>query len=309
MPSIRFRRGQTGSSMPLVPFVELLSGARAGGYAVGYFEAWDSYSLEAVLEAAELERSPVILGFGCLLLDQAWLDAGGIEIFGALGRVVAGRSQVPVALLLNEAHTVEHAQRGVEAGFNAVMLATSEPGPIAELSRFAHARGVAVEGELGSLPDGNPAGEVDESHSSLTDPELAAAFVQATNVDALAVSIGNVHTLEGGVAQIDLDLLGRIQHAVEVPLVIHGGTGFPPAAVAGAIEGGVAKFNVGTTLKRSFLDGLRAEVERVTPLASPHDLAGSHRPSDLLEAAKPVLVENVRSLMRLYGSAGRAARQ
>jgi len=64
--------------MPLVPFTDLLNDARQGGYAVGYFEAWDSYSLEAVLEAAELECSPVILGFGCLLLDQAWLDNGGI---------------------------------------------------------------------------------------------------------------------------------------------------------------------------------------------------------------------------------------
>jgi ketose-bisphosphate aldolase len=292
--------------MAVVPFVDLLADARAGGYAVGYFEAWDTYSLEAVLEAAELERSPVILGFGCLLLDQGWLDAGGIEIFGALVQVVAERSQVPVVLLLNEARTVEHAIRGIDAGFNAVMLATSEPEPIAELSGLAHARGVAVEGELGSLPDGNPAGEVDRSHAGLTDPELAASFVQATKVDALAVSIGNVHTLEEATAEVDLDLLEEIHSAVGVPLVIHGGTGFPAAAVPGAIERGVAKFNVGTTLKRTFLDGLGVAVRDVAALASPHELIGSHRASDLLEATKPRLIENVRSLMRLYGSAGRA---
>ena len=128
----------------LAPLTELLSAARSGGYAVGYFEAWDSYSLEAVLEAAELERSPVILGFGCLLLDQAWLENGGIEIFGSIGRVVAARSRVPVSLLLNEAHTLEHAVRGIDAGFNAVMLATSETETVASLTRIAHARGVAV---------------------------------------------------------------------------------------------------------------------------------------------------------------------
>ena len=66
--------------MPLVPLTDLLADARAGGYAVGYFEAWDGYSLEAVLDAAEAERAPVVLGFGCLLVDQDWLDAGGIEI-------------------------------------------------------------------------------------------------------------------------------------------------------------------------------------------------------------------------------------
>ncbi len=293
--------------MPAVPFADLLAGARERGYAVGYFEAWDSYSIEAVLEAAELERSPVILGFGCLLLDQAWLDRGGIELFGAIGRIVAGRATVPVSLLLNEAHTVEHAVRGIETGFNAVMLATSEPEPIATLARIAHQRGVAVEGELGELPDGNPAGEIDDSHASRTDPELAAAFVRETRVDALAVSIGNVHTLESAVAEIDLDLLAAIQGAVEVPLVIHGGTAFPAPAVPAAIERGVAKFNVGTTLKRSFLEGLSSEIASLPEGASPHDLVGSHRASDLLEAAKPRLVENVRSLMRLYGSAGRAS--
>jgi len=292
--------------MPLVAFAELLNDARRGGYAVGYFEAWDGYSIEAVLDAAELERSPVILGFGCLLLDQEWLDGGGIETLGALGRVVAERSRVPVSLLLNEAHTVEHALRGIEAGFNAVMLASSDAEAITSLARVAHGRAVAVEGELGLLPDGNPEGEIDASHASLTDPDLAAAFVAATNVDALAVSVGNVHTLEANTAEIDLERLAEIERAVEVPLVIHGGTGFPAEAVPAAIARGVAKFNVGTTLKRAFLEGLSESVGSLSEGASPHDLIGSHKRSDLLEAAKPRLVEKVRSLTRLYGSAGRA---
>jgi len=293
--------------MPIVPFTDLLADARRGGYAVGYFEAWDSYSLEAVLEAAELEHSPVILGFGCLLLDQAWLENGGIEIFGAIGRAVAARSQVPVSLLLNEAHTLAHAVRGIDAGFNAVMLATSETETVASLTRIAHARGVAVEAELGELPDGNPVGETDRAHASLTDPDQAAAFVRATQVDALAVSIGNVHTLEGDTAQVDLDRLAGIQRNVDVPLVIHGGTAFPPDAVPGAIARGVAKFNVGTTLKRTFLEELSAGLAGVPASASPHDLVGSHKSSDLLEATKPRLVEKLRELMRLYRSSGRAA--
>jgi fructose/tagatose bisphosphate aldolase len=214
---------------------------------------------------------------------------------------------VPVSLLLNEAHALEHAVRGIDAGFNAVMLATSDAETIATLTRIAHARDVAVEAELGSLPDGNPEGEIDRSHASLTDPDLAAAFVRATNVDALAVSIGNVHTLEGNLAQVDLDRLAEIRRAVGVPLVIHGGTGFPAEAVPAAIARGVAKFNVGTTLKRTLLDELGAELRRLPEGSSPHDLVGSHKSSDLLEAAKPRLVEKLRSLMRLYGSAGRAA--
>jgi fructose-bisphosphate aldolase class II len=299
--------------MPLEPLPSLLAGARRGSYAVGYFEAWDGYSLEAVVGAAEAERAPVVIGFGCLLADQAWLDRGGIEALGALGRTVAERASVPVSLLLNETHTLAQAQRGVEAGFNAVMIASSgrEPGEarheVAELVGFAHERGVAVEGELGSLADGS-AGAPGAARP--TDPAAAAAFVAATGVDCLAVSFGNVHLLEGASASVDLDLLEAIHRSVGVPLVAHGGTGFPPEAVPAAIARGVAKFNVGTVLKRSFFDGLVAAAAAVpAPLDAGglHDAVGSHRPGDLLAQAAGRIVPVVRALIGLYGGSGRAA--
>jgi ketose-bisphosphate aldolase len=287
--------------MALVPLTDLLDAARAGGYAVGYFEAWDAYSLEAVLEAAEAERAPAILGFGCLLVDQGWLDAGGIETLAGVGRAAAARSRVPVALLLNETHTVEHALRGIAAGFNAVMLCSSDVDAVAGLVRDAHARGVAVEGELGTLPDAG-----DATHASLTDPDEAAAFVEATGVDCLAVSFGNVHVLERRVAEVDLERLDAIHRSVGVPLVVHGGTSFPADAVADAIARGVAKFNVGTALKRAYLDGLTGAVAAASPGASPHDLLGSHGPADLLGAAKDRMSAVVRDFIRIYGSSGRA---
>lgn len=290
--------------MPLVPFTDLLADARVGGYAVGYFEAWDGYSLDAVIQAAELERAPAIVGFGCLLVDQAWLDRGGIEILALTGRLAAERSTVPISLLLNEAHTLADAIRGIEAGFDAVMLCTSDVESNSELVRAAHARGVAVEGELGTLPDGDSHGGIDDSRASLTEPEAAAAFVAATSVDALAVSIGNVHTLEGRVASVDLDRLEAIGRAVDVPLVVHGGTGFPAEAVPAAIERGVAKFNVGTVLKRAYLDALRSSLDSEQ---SPHALVGSHGGTDFALRAAEAVVERVRSHMRLYASSGRAA--
>jgi fructose-bisphosphate aldolase class II len=292
--------------VPLTPLPTLLDAARSGGYAVGYFEAWDAYSLEAVLAAAEAERSPVILGFGCLLLDQAWLDAGGIEFHGALGRRVAERSRVPVSLLLNEAHTLEQALRGAAAGFNAVMLHTEDADAVAGLVSAVHRSGVAVEGELGELPDAAPDGRVDASRASVTDPDEAAAFVAATGVDCLAVSFGNVHTLEGSPAEVDLDRLAAINARVDVPLVVHGGTGFPPDAVPGAIARGVAKFNVGTVLKRAALRGIVDAATSVPDAASPHDLLGSHGSLDLLGAGTLPLVETVRELIRRYGGSGRA---
>jgi ketose-bisphosphate aldolase len=295
--------------MALVPMSKLLAGARAGGYAVGYFEAWDAYSLEAVLEAAETERSPVVVGFGCLLGDQDWLDGGGIETLGRSGCTRAERASVPTCLLLNETHTLEQALRGLACGFTAVMLHTSGAldsiDPVRALAEAAHARGADVEGELGVLPEARGE-EVVEDGSSLTDPDEAAAFVAATGVDCLAVSFGNVHTLQGRSAIVDLDRLEAIRARVDVPLVVHGGTSFPPELVPGAIAHGVAKFNVGTVLKHAFLDGLTEAVGNRSPELGPHDLLGSHRETDLLEAGKRRVVAVVRDRMRLYGSVGRA---
>lgn len=298
--------------MPLVPLTKLLTDARAGGYAVGYFEAWDSYSLEAVVAAAEEERAPVILGFGCLLVDGAWLDDGGIEMLGGLGRPVAERARVPTCLLLNETNTLEQALAGLDAGFTALMMHTggervaSAVEMIGALVSAAHEHGVAVEGEVGSLPDATD-GVIDSTHAALTDPDEAAAFVSSTDVDCLAVSFGNAHMLEGRAASVDLDRLEAVHRRVDVPLVVHGGTSFPPDAVDPAIARGVAKFNVGTVLKRAFLEGLAGAVETRPENMSPHDLLGSHLSHDLLEAGKRRLIPVVRSLIRLYGGSGRAA--
>ncbi len=291
--------------MPLVSMASLFQDAQAGGYAVGYFEAWDSYSLEAVLEAAEQEQAPVILGFGCMMVAQEWLDAGGIEILGATGRTVAERAQVPVALLLNEARTYEQVLRGIDAGFNAVMLDTSAwpwdlaIEQVARLTRAAHRRGVMVEAELGRLPDAVEGG-IDDSQAVLTDPQQAARFVEQTGVDCLAVSIGNVHLLADGIAPVDLAHLEAIHQQVHVPLVIHGGTSFPLEAVPRAIAAGAAKFNVGTILKKLFWEGVREEMIARGQRVNVHAALGSHSAEDCMAAGKARMYAKVGELIRAY---------
>lgn len=298
--------------MPLTKLTTLLESARAGRYALGYFEAWDAYSLEAVVEAAEAEQAPVIVGFGCLLGHRPWFDDGGIELLGAVGTEIARRARVPVALLLNETHTLEQSLRGLDAGFNAVMMHTSGLAfdeavvAVAQLATAAHARGAAVEAELGLLPDAAH-GTIDDSAATLTDPEQAASFVAATGVDCLAVSVGNVHLLTHGSAAVDLDRLRTVHRRVSVPLVIHGGTGFPRDAVAPAIAAGVVKFNVGTLLRSAYLGGLTEAVAALPDEPDVHAVVGSHGPADLLAAGKAPLVAVVRDLIRHYGARGRAA--
>ena len=297
--------------MPLTSLTTLLADARADGYAIGYFEAWDAWSFEAVVEAAEAEHAPTIIGAGCLLGHQPWFDAGGIELLGAIGREAARSARVPVALLLNETHTLEQSVRGLDAGFNAVMMHTGKLGyaeavaAVEELVVAAHARGAAVEAELGNLPDATHGTTVDRA--DFTDPEEAASFVAATGVDCLAVSVGNVHLLEHATAVIDLDRLRAVHERVDVPLAIHGGTSFPEDAVPAAIAAGVAKFNVGTAVRRAFLRGLTESVAGLRPESDVHAVIGSHTPADVLEAGKTAMVEVVRNLIRQYGSVGRAA--
>jgi len=297
--------------MPLVPAPDLLAAARAGGYALGYFESWDSYSLEAVLAAAEAENAPVIVGFGATMVTDEWLDARGIEFLGASGLALLEGCKMPVSFLLNETHTLEQAVRGVDAGFNFVMIDSHRwPVPeardaVAKLVDAARTGGVAVEAEFGSLPDYHD-GAVDDSHASMTDPGAAAEFVAATGVDCLAVAVGNVHLLTAYQAEIDLERLAAIRAAVDVPLAVHGGTGFPPDAVAAAIGLGVAKFNVGTRLKRVFLDAVLERTRSWSGNESVHDLVGSHKQADFLAAGQSAITGTVRSLLRLYGSSGRA---
>jgi ketose-bisphosphate aldolase len=295
--------------MTTVGLRAILDPALQQGYAVGYFEAWDQYSLEAVIEAAEELEAPAILGFGAAVTNPAWLEAGGVEALATLARVMADRATVPVAVLYNEAQTREQAMRGIAAGCNCVMLDTSHlpweenVAVTRDFVTVAHAAGAEVEAELGCLPNaGGPALEA----GYVTDSAQAKLFVQTTGIDALAVSVGNVHLLSNGAAALDFDLLERIRQVAPVPLVLHGGTGIPAAAIRPAIARGVAKINYGTRLKQVFLAGLRQAVTTLPEPLNVHNSVGSRYDTDILVAGKQPMKRLLSDLIRLYGSAGQA---
>ena len=248
--------------MPLVPVDTLLAPTMEHGFAVGYFEAWNGDSLEAVVEAAESLSSPVIIGFGGAMAEQNWFNAWGLELYAAMSAAAAKHATVPVSLVLNEVKTLQNCLDGIELGFNVVMLdsavlAYDENVRIhRELVAAAHAKGAAVEAELGRLPT-----QGDDEPGRLTSPEDAKRFIEATGVDILAVSIGNVHLQLAGNSSLDFELLSEIRRVVEIPLSLHGGTGLTRESVQTAIGTGVSKFNVGTSLKKVYLDGIRSSIE------------------------------------------------
>ena len=297
--------------MSLVSMSSLLKHAAQNNYAVGYFESWDSYSFEAILETAENEQSPIIMGFGATMLEDNWLNKNGISFLGASGKILLENAKVPVAFLLNETHTLEQALKGIEVGFNTVMI-DSHRWPVEEAKRavkklvdVAHKNNVEVEAEFGSLPD-YLGGEIVDAHSYMTDPQEAQEFVKDTGIDCLAIAIGNVHLLTKGSANINIERLKEIKSKVSIPLAVHGGTGFTDSQIKDAILNGVSKFNVGTRLKTDFFNEVRKYIMNLEQEPFIHDIVGSHKEKDFLEQGKKAIIKKVTSFMKLYGSSGKA---
>jgi len=295
--------------VPLVSMNQMLARARAEGYAVCYCESWNLESLQAVVAAAQEIDAPIIAGFnGGFLGHTSRARPECVAYYGAIAAALQ-RSPVPLAFILNETDDEEQIEAGLEAGFNAVMVEGDSLGAeqyeqlVKRVVRMAHSRNVSVEGQVGRLPHGS---EGSNGSGELTDPDRAKAFVERTGVDALGVSVGNVHILTSGKAAIDFSILSRIREAVDIPLVIHGGTGFPAEAAAHAISLGVAKFNFGTTLKQVYLAALRKKLDGYAEPMNPHPFLGMGGEQDMLLAAREAVKRRVIQLIQTYGFARKA---
>src|SRR6185436_15686158 len=186
--------------MALVPFNELMPEAEKGNYAVGYFESWNLESLQAVADAAESTRSPVILGFsGIYLPHPARTRRENLKVYAALGLETCRSLSVPSCLLFNESPDFDWVTEAIELGFGLVMYTDEEVSVEEQVERVraiverAHRKGVAVEGELMPLP--GVGGELSAAPelNCLDDPEVARSFVERTQVDAFAVNLGQAH--------------------------------------------------------------------------------------------------------------------
>jgi len=298
--------------VPLEPIDAMMRHAALAGYAVGYFESWNLESLQGVVDAAEEARSPVILGFNGDFLSRPRQADERLAWYAALGLAAARSSNVPCGLIFNECPRDDWVRQAISAGFNLVMLADPEA-PLAEmvervaaLARLAHAHGAAIEGEVGELPMGlanlGQTAHLQGGHA--TDPGAAAAFVEKTGVDLLAVSVGNIHIQLQGERPLDLGLLEQVRRRVSVPLVLHGGTGIAAESLREAIKLGVAKVNFGTYLKKRYLAAVRDALGR--DAADPHRLLGIGGPEDLLVAGRLAVKGAVLERIDQLGCRGRA---
>jgi len=294
--------------MPLVSMTRLLADATSNRYAVCYCEAWNMESLQAVVEAAEELRSPIIAGFnGGFLIGAERAKPANLAYYAGMALALR-ETRVPVSFILNETDSLTQIKEGISLGFNAVMVENERLGLeeyrklVRQVVRIGHRNGVSVEAQIGRLPDGSG-----YSTAETTDPAIARAFVEETTIDALAVVVGNVHILTTGKATIDLAALERIRSAVRIPLVLHGGTGIPLDIVQDCIRLGVAKVNFGTALKQAYLEAVREKLRRYRVPMSPHPFLGMGGEQDILMAGLEAVRIKVRELLQAFGSVGKVA--
>ncbi len=297
----------------LVSIHQLMTKASDGGYGVGYFEAWNLESMLAVLDSAVETKSPIIIGFnGDFVMNPDRLDEMPVEVLAAMAKAAAEAASVPVGLLLNETGDYSKIVKCLSLGFTGVM--PRSPGvedkaywdAVAGVVKQAHAKGIWVEGELGILPtsiDGTTS-QMDEG--TMTDPDEAAEFVRATNIDALAISVGNVHHLVEETQGIDLDLVEQIHRKAKVPLVIHGGSGLDKSQIQGMVRAGMGKLNVGSCFKEAFMDGMRSALNYKGEHLDPHMLLGTGGKFDVMTNGRILMKESAIDFLDRLGCCGKA---
>ena len=282
----------------LVSGKELFRAARQGGYAVGAFNVNNMEIIQAIIEAAEEENSPVFLQ-----ASQGGIKYAGIEYIAGLAKTAAESVKVPVALNLDHGTSFTQVVQCVRHGFTAVMIDGSQH-PYEEnialtqkVVEVAHPCGVSVEAELGKIGGVEDDISVEAADATFTDPQEAAEFAERTKVDALAIAIGTAHGVYKGEPKLDFDRLAKIREATDVPLVLHGASGIGDEAIRKAVSLGICKINIDTELRQAFTKAVQEVV---------HSKPQEFDPRKLLGPAREAMKEVVRAKMRLFGSAGRA---
>lgn len=260
--------------MTLATLSDVLQPALKNGYAVAGLVTLGWEDMRAYVAAAEAENVPVILqaGPGCR-------EHTPLPILGKMFRYLAEGASVPVVAHLDHGYTYEDCKEALDSGFTSLMFDGSRK-PLqqnidetAAIAEMAHRAGISCEGEIGFV--GYSGGE----NSAGTDPEEAAKFARETGVDAMAISVGNVHLQQDKEGGLDEPRIRAIEAVTEVPLVIHGGSGVPMAQRTALARGSkVCKVNIGTELRMAFGQAMRQAVnsdpsrfDRVSILKETHD--------------------------------------
>ena len=234
----------------------LLKEAQSGGYAIPAFNFADIWELEAIVEAAQQERSPVMVAS-----IPKIVDAHGCHVCAAMAKSLADAADVPVILHLDHSTSPELCCKAVDCGYDSVMIDGSKLSleeniaAVKQVVAYAHAKGICVEGEIGQIMGRGYEGNY-EGGDYLVQVADAVALAEASGVDSLAVGIGTAHGFYKGTPKLNFQRLQEVREAIDLPLVLHGGTGIPVEDVQHAIRLGMCKVNVGTAIWYAHMEAL-----------------------------------------------------
>ena len=273
--------------MTLVTLENALQNALKNNYAVAGLVTLGWEDMKAYVEAAEKENCPVILQAGPSCRQHTPLP-----ILGKMFNYLADNTDIPVVAHLDHGYSLEECKIAIDSGFSSVMYDGSRKSlnknidETAKICEIAHSAGVSCEGEIGFV--GYSGGE----ESAGTDPEEASLFAKDTKVDAMAISVGNVHLQENKEGGLDEDRIRSIEALTDVPLVIHGGSGVPVKQRKYLSRNSkICKFNIGTELRSAFGSALRNAVNM--------DHNRFDRVQILADTHKP-LVDKTRSVLKAF---------
>ncbi|QZY55812.1 class II fructose-1,6-bisphosphate aldolase [Crassaminicella profunda] len=284
----------------LVTGKEILQHAHENGYAVGAFNVNNMEAVQAIIEAAEETKSPVIIQ-----ASQGGLKYAGVEYIAGMGKIAAEKTSVPVAIHLDHGTDFKQIMLCIRNGFTSVMIDGSHH-PLEEninktkqIVEMAHAVGVSVEAELGKIGGTEDDISVDEKDATYTDPDEAVRFVKETGVDSLAIAVGTAHGPYKGEPKLDFDRIKVIKERLNMPIVLHGSSGVPEESIKRAVSLGINKINIDTDIRMAFHKAVKEFVQTNPDVYDPRKIVGPAR-----VAMKEIIAEK----MRMFGAAGTAWR-
>lgn len=287
----------------LVTLSELLKDAKEGQYAVGAFNVPNLEAIRGVIQAAEELNSPVILQHA-----EVHENLIGLEEIGPIMLQYARAAKVPVAVHLDHGATFEMCVKAIRMGFTSVMYDASSKeyevnlAESKEIVKIAHAAGVSVEAELGHIFTSAVGGgegrgsDSSEDYEDLedvyTDPDLAKSFVEETGVDCLAIGFGTVHGIYLKEPKLDLNRISQIKEKIDVPFVMHGGSGVSEENYRIAIKNGICKINYYTYMNKAAGKAVQEDVKNTSGDAVFFD--------ELSLSATAAMKDNAKSAMKIF---------
>lgn len=275
---------------------ELLETARRNAYAIGAFNVYNLEGVKAVVNAAEVSRSPAMLQLHPSALKYGKLPLVKMCLEAAIS------AKVPISIHLDHSTSATDIQMALDAGVRSIM---ADGSPMSyrqnleftkEMTLLSHRYHAVVEAEIGRISGTEDGLTIAEKEAKMTDPLEALEFVQYTKVDAIAVTIGNVHGEYKSPPRLDFNRLEKIRSLIDIPLVLHGASGLPAEMIDRSIQLGVCKFNVNTEVRQAYIQALKLEICG----DSPRDLL--EIAGEAIAAMQEVIIEK----LNLFGSVGKA---